>query len=164
MSEHEYGFCSDCGATVKVKVLPQDRAQARVAAAVAQRGYRNGWTAELFMARQLVKLAEELAEAASHVALPVAAGNAIRKSGNICRITFDDHHLWDDEVGCLDENLPELRSELADLQVVLFNLAEAIQTMDGEPFNIVAAALAKAEKDIDRGVREDHDVQSGYRG
>lgn len=39
-------------------------AQERVAASVAARGYRDGWTAEQFAARQVCKLTEELAELA----------------------------------------------------------------------------------------------------
>jgi NTP pyrophosphatase (non-canonical NTP hydrolase) len=38
--------------------------QAQVAASVARRGYRNGWTAPQFLTRQVAKLAEEVGELA----------------------------------------------------------------------------------------------------
>lgn len=128
-------------------------AQRMVCEFVARRGYREGWTAEEFLARNIAKLQEELAEASEHV--PVSTLNdALRTVGDFARFVFDNHdkRLW--AVGEIPaEDLKALRSELADCQVVLFCLAGAVGDIEDERFDVVSAALSKAIADWKRGVR-----------
>ena len=46
-------------------------AQQIIAANVAARGYRDGWTTDQFVARQLCKLTEELGEAVHKIIFPI---------------------------------------------------------------------------------------------
>ena len=72
--------------------MPRDRKrtpQQDVAELVAQRGDREGWTPEQFIARQVAKLAEEVGELAQHVDLPGRLGPLIASTGTIARWTFD---------------------------------------------------------------------------
>lgn len=47
----------------------------------------------------------------------------------------------------------KLANELADVQVTVFDLADAIQDLTGTPYDVVAEAVAKATADVQRGVR-----------
>ena len=124
-------------------------AQEIVAANVAARGYRDGWTAEQFVARQLAKLTEELGESLDQLAgLPrladvdwLTAGYTV---GQTARQPFDHKEIW---FSVYLENPDRLRSELADMQVVLFAAAAALD------FDVVQAAIDKSGADVARGVR-----------
>ena len=125
--------------------------------AVAQRGYRYGWTAEQFAARQVCKLSEELCELNAGFCLPeeywrtLAPGSRYVFAG-----LFDDKAKWLEEPeGLEDCDIESAKDELADLQVVVMCLAEALGEICGEPFDVVRAALDKATADVERGVRED---------
>lgn len=132
--------------------------QTIVAAHVAERGYRAGWTAPQFAARQVAKLQEELAEAArcfdfdAGADLTSSVQAHMNTAGVVARLMFDDHGAWSN-VELLD--LAELKRELADVQVVVFALAAVIGELDGQPFNVAQAALDKARADTGRGVRVD---------
>ena len=107
-------------------------AQKMVADAVSARGYRDGWNADQFAARQLAKLIEETAEASEWV-----HGVEI----------FDNSGAWDwIEVDALARFF--LCEEVADIQVVLFALADALG------MDVVAAAVEKSAADVERGVRK----------
>lgn len=133
-------------------------AQRQVAESVAKRGYRDGWTAEQFLARQVCKLVEELAELTLTIAKVWPGGRLywpwqqiIDKAGLAARLSFDDPAEWHD-VAVMD--LAALKSEAADMQVVLFNIAAAIGELEGgQPFDVVQAAVDKATRDEARGVR-----------
>lgn len=117
-------------------------AQQAVAAAIAARGYRDGWTADAFQARQIAKLQEELGELAQTFKGPFSL---IDVAGRQMKQYFDSPRGWSG-VSCLD---PEAaRAELADVCVVALVLAEALG------FDVVQAALDKAQKDVPRGVRQ----------
>lgn len=124
-------------------------AQTIVAANVAARGYRDGWTAEQFVARQLAKLTEELAEGATG-ALVTNPGclpswlAVLSDAGILARKAFDRRDVWRD-IPLV--NPDALRSELADMQVVLFAAAAALD------FDVVQAAIDKSSADVARGVR-----------
>jgi NTP pyrophosphatase (non-canonical NTP hydrolase) len=129
--------------------------QEQVAAAVAARGYREGWTAEQFAYRQMLKMQEELGELARHMAKyhrSEGPEGHIRHIGKNCGEWFDlvNEGGW---VNARVVNVEGARAELADIQVVVFALAAALSEIDGEPFDVVQAALAKATKDIERGTR-----------
>ena len=132
-------------------------AQDKVAQAVRERGYYekpNGdpWTSEQLAARQVAKLAEELGELVECIAAFGWDGHrqrygyewllegAVRQSA---RDQFDSDH-WH---GAVVLNAYGAASELADLQVVLFTLADALGV------DAVELAVEKAERDKTRGVR-----------
>lgn len=125
-------------------------AQEIVAANVAARGYRDGWTAEQFVARQLAKLTEELSEVVCDVAFPSSNTRgvdwrvSVSMAGLSGRWLFDDRPAWENI--SLDD--PDaIRAELADMQVVLFAAAQALD------FDIAQAAIDKSSADVARGVR-----------
>ena len=127
-------------------------AQTIVAANVAARGYRDGWTAEQFVARQLAKLTEELAEAAKYITPSSGAHwgpldswlGLLQDAGSRARFVFDEREDWE---GLIYVATDKTRSELADMQVVLFAAAAALD------FDVVQAAIDKSGADIPRGVR-----------
>ena len=121
-------------------------AQTIVAANVAARGYRDGWTAEQFVARQLAKLTEELSEALACMRDPGWHHywtDDAHVAGRLAREDFDRKVLWD----TVTVDADALRSELADMQVVLFAAAAALD------FDVVQAAIDKSSQDVARGVR-----------
>lgn len=125
--------------------------QNEVYEAVVARGYREGWRVDLFLARQVVKLVEEVAEAGALVAwLPNYFRAEIRNAGASARWLFDSEEKW------VDQDVPEpeaLAKELADLQIVLFCAASALSELMNQEINLVELAVEKATKDIERGVR-----------
>jgi len=138
-------------------------AQQAVAAAVAIRGYREGYTAHQFAARQVAKLAEELLEVAEHMAWPAypetntnsnikAMLGDIDTAGTMAKRVFNNPDSWADQPDSAVDPLPMI-AELADLQVAIFCLAGALAEITGQPVDIVALARDKATADIDRGVR-----------
>lgn len=124
-------------------------AQQMIAANVAARGYVNGWTQEQLIARQLAKLAEELGEASYSIDF----GVLYLKHGWLMDLlwtaegakqAFDDPQRWHD-ITIVD--LDNVRSELADMLVVLMTAAEALE------FDILQAAIDKSATDVTRGIR-----------
>ena len=140
--------CEGCGRIGGHPVTIQEQ----VAQAVAARGYREGWTAEQFLTRQLLKLVEESGEASSWVQ-DDAAGffQALAASFNAKR-AFDSGVSY----RMVRDFIPrwrEFAKELADIQVVLMCAAQALSEMTGEPFDVAQAALDKATADVGRGRR-----------
>lgn len=138
-------------------ILVQPSPQETVYTAVVERGYREGWTAEQFVARQAVKLVEEVAEIAEALILPPAILGQILRVGEDAGNVFDrgkDTRVWE---GATIVDMQALQKELADAQVVLFCAAEALNEVlnkhGEERFDVVAAAQAKATADVMRGVR-----------
>jgi hypothetical protein len=125
--------------------------QRDVAELAAQRGYREGWTPEQFIARQVCKLAEEVGELAQHVDLPGRLGPLIVSTGTIARWTFDQDQTWR-EHGTLCTS-HALMTELVHIQVVVFRLAEELARLTGEDFDIVERALVRVATDTMRGKR-----------
>lgn len=126
-------------------------AQAQVAASVARRGYRAGWTAAQFLARQVAKLMEELGEVAECLD-PTDPGawllfDAIAAMGVRAGRIFDKPWPWASTVVV---DLTSLKAELADIQVVLFAVSHAIEEIGEDPFDVVDAAVAKAAADEQR--------------
>ena len=120
--------------------------------AVLARGYREGWSAEQFVARQIAKLAEEVAEASYHIPSMEFYQWVIglRNTGWAAKFAFDRPDYWDVATVAAYEGLAK---ELADVQVVLFCAAAALGELTGEPFDLVQAARDKALADVGRGVR-----------
>jgi len=131
--------------------------QAEIAANVAARGYREGWTDEQYAARQVCKLGEELGEAVHQLKqcysddpsdlAPMPAWMGRLSTAQIrCREAFDNRgsYQWD-RVFIRDRDA--LIGELTDMQVVLAVAGHAL----GVDLN--ALALEKSRADVERGVR-----------
>ncbi len=125
-------------------------AQAQTVAAVAQRGYLDGWTDGELLALQVVKLVEELAELAECVEGddPVLADflRIVRRLNKPARRLFDRREAF---VGAECINTKQARSELTDCAVVLAVAAHALGIPD-----VMFAASVKARQDVTRGVRQ----------
>lgn len=127
--------------------------QTRIARAVEARGYRQGWTDEQYIARQICKASEELAEAAGDIGINYDNARDVwywstrlGDAGLCARSAFDQKDQWQ------SAEIPlELRSymalEIADTLIPLL-VAATILGVD-----VLALAVEKAEKDIARGVR-----------
>lgn len=124
--------------------------QTQIVAAVAKRGYMDGWSDDQLAARQLVKMIEELAEASAHIETTSPRFGLLLERlhglGALARQVFDFPEAWAD-VTLL--NTQALRSETADMAVVLCVLAHALG-MDA-----MTQAQAKATADVSRGVRRE---------
>jgi NTP pyrophosphatase (non-canonical NTP hydrolase) len=57
------------------------------------------------------------------------------------------------ELNGLLVNVDQVRNELADVQVVLFFMAETLSEWTGVEFDVVASAVEKSGRDVERGVR-----------
>ena len=127
--------------------------QQRVMAAVYRRGYRDGWSAENFLVRQVAKLAEELGEVAEQIERGMSPGLAfaIRQAAGSGKFHFDSGYWTCPPLD--DDQLEALAGELADMQVVLFCAAATVSEILGEEIDLVGMAVAKAETDIKRGAR-----------
>ncbi len=131
------------------------RAQRAVYRAVEKRGYRAGFNVEQFFARQIMKLTEELAELAllvdwdedtrGFLTLLIYAGKEARRcfDMDMPRRQRLLHHV----------NLEDAKKEIADLQVVVYCLAEALSERMGEPVDAERLALQKSRADVPRGKR-----------
>jgi NTP pyrophosphatase (non-canonical NTP hydrolase) len=122
--------------------------QANIVSAVARRGYLDGWSSEELLARQVVKLAEELGELAVSIASddPRLAFllHQISTVGGMARVVFQDRSCF---VGA-DLDSAAAASELADCAVVLAVAAHALNEPD-----VMYTAMLKAQADVARGVR-----------
>lgn len=130
---------------METAVEVQVNAQQTIAANVAARGYQDGWTTEQFVARQIAKAQEELSKAVAHIALPDSEWwtESIEEAGLQARYAFDDKNEW----RAVEIDRGAIRSELADLVVVLFTAADALG------FDLAQAAVDKSAADVARGVR-----------
>ncbi len=128
-------------------------AQGQTVASVARRGYLDGWTDGELLARQVVKLAEELAELAECIDGddPVLLDflRVLRQLNRPARRLFDQPDAF---VGAECVNTKQARSELTDCAVVLSVAAHALDVPD-----IMYAASQKAANDEARGVRKNGD-------
>ena len=122
--------------------------QRGIVAAVADRGYLDGYTLDQRIARQLVKELEEVCEAlqaieTSDPALLSLVNNA-HAVGKYAREMFDIPSLFDG----VTVDVPTLLDELPDLVVPLAVLHDAVGVPD-----MMDMASAKAWADVARGVR-----------
>lgn len=125
-------------------------AQRDIVAAVADRGYLDGYSLDQRISRQLVKELEEVCEAMQAIMpaleegrLPALVLQAFRL-GQAARDVFDTPLLFDD----VSVNSELLIKELPDLVVPLAVLADCL----GQP-DMMEAGLDKALADVARGVR-----------
>ena len=129
--------------------------QREIYEAVVARGYRKGWTAEQFAARQVAKLAEELGELLHHVHQERYTDSpfewSLKATADQAREAFDASS-WENAA---IESPQDAMSELADIVVVACCLAEAIGEYDFDSTgDLMEMALEKATADVARGVRE----------
>jgi len=129
-------------------------AQDLVAGAVRERGYYQKpdgtyWTREQLAARQVAKLTEELGELTEHIWAcgqrqgPAYWEEALHIASTRAKRSFDRGNWEHAEVTDHEAAV----SELADLQVVLFTLADALGV------DVVDLAMQKARGDVARGVQ-----------
>lgn len=119
---------------------------------IVRRGYRDGWNANQFAARQVCKLAEELGELARTLTFSYYFPywhDSVKRAGHSARNAFDDAGSRNG----VEIDVEQAKKELADLQVVVFCLAEVLAELDGKPFDVVEAAEIKSASDIERGIR-----------
>jgi len=133
------------------KVQPQEK----IYNAVVARGYHEGLSEQEFAAKQVAKLGEEFGELAELVRTVEGYYSwwSVSVSSGVmdCRTAFDTRHEWR---GMRIRNLENAKAELADVAVVVLLLAGTISRITGQPFDVVQAAVEKAEADIERGVRK----------
>jgi NTP pyrophosphatase (non-canonical NTP hydrolase) len=134
---------------------PNSVTQRGIVAAVADRGYLEGYTIDQRIARQLVKLFEELCEAlqavnADDTDLHLFIQHA-NSQGKWARAIFDVPSLFSDVM----VDVPTLLDELPDLVVPLAVLADAVG------MDMMLAGLEKAQADVARGVRNGTTTQAG---
>lgn len=128
---------------------PDSVTQRGIVAAVADRGYLDGYTLDQRIARQLVKELEELCEALQAID-PAGPGalaavlNGAANLGKFARAVFDMPSLFDGVM----VDVPMLIKELSDLVVPLAVMADAVGVPD-----MLGLASAKAWADVARGVR-----------
>ena len=120
---------------------------------VAKRGYLDRWTHSQFLRRQLVKLLEETSEAFLAADWPPQF-NRLKELVTLVKAeakrVFDDRLFWTDVGGRTPE---AVRSELADVQVVLCCAACAYEDERRVSFHLMYEAVSKSNGDIKRGVR-----------
>ena len=131
------------------KVQPQEK----IYNAVVARGYHEGLSEQEFAAKQVAKMQEELGELAQFVTVNLADEEPwwvieISDIANKCRKIFDCCSWRDVSFSAQHAEL-----ELADVAVVVLLLAGTISRITGQPFDVVQAAVEKAEADVERGVR-----------
>ena len=123
--------------------------QRGIVAAVAGRGYLDGWDLDQRIARQLVKELEEVCEALqcinthNNMQLLALVMDAV-VIGRSARMVFDNPALFDG----VTVDVPTLLEELPDLVVPLAVLADAVGVPD-----MMDLAQEKAWADVKRGVR-----------
>jgi hypothetical protein len=125
--------------------------QRGIVAAVADRGYLDGYTLDQRIARQLVKELEEVCEALQCIQEAPFGGRQFsgmiqwaHDLGLVARAVFDVPNLFDD----VTVDVSTLLEELPDLVVPLAVLADAVGVPD-----MMALAQEKAWADVKRGVR-----------
>ena len=127
-------------------------AQTATVASVARRGYLNDFTDDELLARQVVKLVEELGELVDYIETPDRELQQlfyeIGRVSERARIIFDNPRLV---VDAAVNDTQAAIAELTDCQVVVAVAAHALQIPD-----IMYAAQVKAERDAERGVRNEH--------
>jgi hypothetical protein len=142
------------GGTTSTLVPPQDEpwpnsvTQRGIVAAVADRGYLEGYDIDQRIARQLIKELEEVCEALQAIdTTDWALGEVVAKAnhlGSHARAVFDVPALFDG----VTVDVPTLLDELPDLVVPLAVLHDAMGVPD-----MMDLAQAKAWADVKRGVR-----------
>ena len=135
-----------------------EQAQRTVYASVCVRGYRHGWGAKEYMARQVVKLFEEIAELADLILPPASElSRDIQLVSEVARDRFDNapKEFWKQCALRFDaRGLVPIKREAADVLIVLYNLASAIGEAEGRHFfNVATYAMEKSAEDVKRGVR-----------
>ena len=134
-------------------LLPYASPQRDVFMSTVKRGYLGKWSIVEFAVRQIAKAMEELAELSETVvASDMRVKNLfaeMQEVGELARTVFDDEAVnWRSGV-----DYDKFCEELSDLQVVVFNAADAIGIAANETYSSAIAAVKKARADIDRGVR-----------
>lgn len=120
--------------------------QRDVLGAVTARGYREGWTDQPFMARQVAKAVEELGELAALFDFGNGHWSWVRKIGDV---RWDAHDAFDVSMGWNEATVSgDLATEVADVMIPLLCIAEVAG------FDALEAVRRKALGDVSRGKRQ----------
>jgi hypothetical protein len=128
------------------------------------RGYVNSWSYGAFLVRNVFKIIEEVWELYGTI--------LVNKPTSII-LTNIDFHLREAAIRAETQfiaaiknqtpdinpvNMDDVKKELADVQVVVFNIAAALSELSGSYFDVVQAAVDKSESDIKRGIKNESTV------
>lgn len=129
-----------------------------VSKAVRERGYYNKpdgseWTKEQLASRQVAKLVEELDELANQIGVADLHYDfwafELEKAAISATRHFNDSDEWGQFANTVIFDEDKAAIELADIQVVVFTLADALGV------DVAQLAVDKAQRDIERGVRNE---------
>lgn len=139
--------------------------QKAVYKSVVERGYHEGYLPEQFLYRQLFKMTEELAEAVEAMGARTDLQTdgkdsyyklfeflrTMEEAGSLARDLFDnaDPAIYKKQ----PSDFKGFKSEMSDMQVVLFCMAEAYSDSTADYCDVTDEAMYKAIKDVERGVR-----------
>ena len=136
------------------------KAQKQVSKNIEARGCYEGYTPVALLARHIAKLAEELEELMYGIHYHSSPDMAnfeyhLQTAGEKARSEFDHSKKWNESQFAMNErySTPYIKNELADIQVIVFSMAQLINNNFGE-YDVTQAALDKSEADIERGVRK----------
>ena len=130
--------------------------QEQVAENTAARGYRDGWTAEQFAARQVCKITDGLGNLTANIWSTSEYDNVAFWERLINIASVDALSHLNDKTRWSSASVSVFNSTkrtLAYIQIAIFNLAAALAEITGEPFDVVQAAVDKSAADIERGKR-----------
>lgn len=125
--------------------------QAEIFQAVKERGYLDGWNESQFAARQIAKMVEELGELANLFQFEgMTWPRALQRAAAAAKVAFTyDHAGWLESGVDLEVSGMRFIEECADVLIPLFCLAEVLG------FDLAQEALAKAQSDVKRGIRQE---------
>lgn len=131
------------------------KAQEQVGQFLKERGYTSKSPAA-HLTKAMVKMLEEACEAAKLAPLPVELSYLVNLLEKTAKKEFDRMVAEGDRFDPPVDTwlLDDMGYELADVCITVMDVANALSRLDGEPFDVVAAAVEKAGADIERGVRQ----------
>lgn len=122
---------------------------------VKARGYYDNQLPDSLVARHVAKLIEEIGEVTECIYYRLNSIDEIYKfnehladTARAARNAFDYGDWSTSQIFTVDD----IKSELADVAVVLLSMSEIINATYGD-FDVLQQAVKKSKKDIDRGVR-----------
>lgn len=127
-------------------------AQTIVGKAIAKRGYESRY-AGAHVVKAYLKMVEEVCELGKTMPLADMFTNDLAVVGNQARSLFDTLVRAGPAYCPPVKDVEDLASELADVQVTVFDMANGLSRLMTDDFDVVQAAVDKATADIERGVR-----------
>ena len=123
-------------------------AQNQIAINLEKRGYWGGWTVGQVLCRQTVKMLEELLQLSKFLLIPGDLIDILQAIEEQPRVFFNDKNLWKDTGINWSKSDPDivagLKKEITDMQLVIFQMARAVEEITGQRFDVVKAAVEKS--------------------